>query len=273
VKTPLDWKFHLSMVVAILSVAVPVWLWKADQSSKELSVHVAAQTSLRPSPSVPIPDLKVVVGGQALNEPFVTVLKFHNSGTKPIAAADFESAMLIEGQPQVGVSAAHITDRHPPNLAVSISVANDTCSISPLLLNPGDHFSVALVTANAQPTLRVNARIAGVKSVEVERRVEEVSGKRAAYVKSIVGSALLFAYVCLFVTYREWPRLRLRRRVTLLFGFACAAGGMLLMADALFQGFGLSIWASLAIVLAVMLLGGLFSFLDLDASHSESRPL
>ena len=76
----LDWKFFLTLIIAIASVAVPVWLWQIDLSSKALTLTVKSIAELQTQGISDLDGVQVLVDGKPLASPFVSVLELSNSG-------------------------------------------------------------------------------------------------------------------------------------------------------------------------------------------------
>jgi hypothetical protein len=71
----LDWKFFLTLVFAISSAVVPVWLWQLDRSSKALTLTIKSTAELQPQGVAALDGVQVLVDGRPLRAPFVSVLE------------------------------------------------------------------------------------------------------------------------------------------------------------------------------------------------------
>lgn len=91
-----------------------------------------------------------------------------NNGNVPVLPADFVTPISIEFPQGSHIFGASATDKTPPNLAVSIGGAEYQYAIEPLLLNPGDEFTVQFLVERPESAIplkpTVNARISGVKT-------------------------------------------------------------------------------------------------------------
>jgi len=95
-------------------------------------------------------------------------LHIFNSGNVPVLPADFVVPISIEFPQDGHVFGVSVTDTTPQNLAVSIAGAEHQYEIAPLLLNPGDEFTVQFLVERPESAMplkpTVNARISGVKT-------------------------------------------------------------------------------------------------------------
>jgi hypothetical protein len=91
-----DWKFLLTLLLTLASVVGPVWLWKADLSSKEIELSIKSVVEIQPQGVDQIKGVQLSVDGKSLSVPFVSSLELSNVGSKPILAADFEGPLGID---------------------------------------------------------------------------------------------------------------------------------------------------------------------------------
>lgn len=180
----------LSLIVAIASVVVPLWLWKADLSSKSVSVRVLSQTSLQPETANAFSGLRVTVDGVSLTRPFLSTVEITNDGDRPITQGDYESAIQFKVQPGITVVRAQVASAKPEDLEVKLTWDTQELRMAPLLLNPTDTVRVAILTSGEKPAFTPRARIAGVPQVAVD----DVSSKDPGFrVKAglLIGALLM----------------------------------------------------------------------------------
>lgn len=164
----LDWKFLLTLFATVAGVAVPVWLWQADQSSKSLSIKLATKISIQPKEQGAISGIEISVDGARLVNPHLVVFEIRNNGSKPIPAADFESPVQIITGSETKLVRANITEKMPKDIDASLATDSQGISLKPTLLNPGDTVSVTAITSGDAPTFQSKARIIGVLNVALE---------------------------------------------------------------------------------------------------------
>jgi hypothetical protein len=225
----LDWKFFLTLLVTLASVAVPIWLWQLDLSSKALTLTVRSTAELQPQGVSDLDGIQVLVDGKPVTSPFVSVLELSNSGSKPIVASDFEGSLEICVSLPSTIAKARQTSSTPPSLVPALTLSNGAVHLQPLLLNPGDVVRFALITANGKPHYTAKGRIAGVSDVTVS---DSTAGRqtRRYWLGQAVATLLLSLYMA---SMFEFAWAGLRRRLFLPWSFArgvvSAFGGALIL--------------------------------------------
>jgi len=164
----LDWKFGLTLLITIAGVAVPVWLWQTDQTSKSLSVQLATRISLQPKEQDSISGIEISADGSHLEKPHLVVFEIRNNGNKPIPAADFESPVRIHLVSESSIARASISSKTPKDIEATLLTERQDVSLKPTLLNPGDSISITAITSGAAPLFEAAARIVGVTNVVLE---------------------------------------------------------------------------------------------------------
>lgn len=64
----IKWKFVLPLLVGIAGVIVPLFIWRAEVSSRSVHVRVVSQTPLQPNGAT-VPGITILVDGQKLDSP------------------------------------------------------------------------------------------------------------------------------------------------------------------------------------------------------------
>ena len=163
-----DWKFGLTLLIGFAGVAVPVWLWQADQASKSLSVRMATRISLQPKEQDSLVGIEISADGSRLEKPHLVVFEIRNNGNKPILAADFESPVRIHLISESSIARASISSKTPKDIEATLLTERQAISLKPTLLNPGDSISINAITSGALPLFEASARIVGITSVLLE---------------------------------------------------------------------------------------------------------
>lgn len=95
-------------------------------------------------------------------------LHFFNDGNAPIAPADFIQPVFVEFPQGVHIFGVLTTETTPPNLGVEVTRQDLRFTVKPLLLNPGDTFTLQFLMeppTDFEPvTPTVQGRITGVKT-------------------------------------------------------------------------------------------------------------
>lgn len=173
----LDWKFFLTLLITLVGVAVPVWLWQADQNSKSLSVQLITRIALQPKEQESIPGIEISVDGSRLEKPHLVVIVIQNNGSKPISATDFESPVQIRLESESSFVRASVTNQVPKDIEAILSTERQSVSLNPTLLNPRDEISITAITSGAPPIFNTKARIFGISNIVMEDSTTEKPNK------------------------------------------------------------------------------------------------
>ena len=157
-----DWKYLVMLLLAVAGVAVPVWLWKFDLTAKSLQFRVVSQTSLAPDVSGNLSGLSVTMNGLALEQPYLTLMQLENNGSKPIPTADFESGPELQIDTGKRFVNVEVTKAKPSALVAALKIESTRVTVQPLLLNPGDTLSFAILSSGGKPTFESRARVRSV---------------------------------------------------------------------------------------------------------------
>lgn len=246
------------MTATLAGVLVPVWLWRADLEARSLHFRKLSQTSLQPPDSAKVLDLRISVAGSEIQAPYLTVFELINDGARPVPASDFESPLEIMSKNKAEIVRASITAAKPADLTPTLLVEGGTLKIKPMLLNPGDSVTIAVLTTKDEPAFVSKARIAGVRTVPI------VDVQTKAIAPSGVGFILLAGFICFVaanLVLGAWPTsgVRLRPRASFLI-FMVAASGAAVFLTAVLEVLGIEgFWPLLVAFIACMLLTSLIS--------------
>jgi len=169
------WQF-VGVAVAVLALIVAVAALLLQARRKSLSVTIRGFSPiLASSPPATIGnDLVVTYKGQIVTELSVLQVVITNDGGKAITTDDFESPISVFFKGDAKILKAEVTSVIPRELAPVVSHASEGITISPLLLNPSDTFSISVLLQDLQfrhpgdvfPI--ASARIKGVKKMNFE---------------------------------------------------------------------------------------------------------
>lgn len=183
----------LTLLVTIISVVVPVWIWRADLGSRSLQVRIVSQVLLQPDNAGSIRGLQVAVDGVPLKSPYLSVLELSNDGDKPIPSADFEAPLEIRLADGSTIARAQVTETKPKDIEAFLSSDAQALKVQPLLLNPKDVVTISILTSGKKPEFSARARISGISAVQIN----EDTGKFSRLQKAVL---FFFAALLLFVT-------------------------------------------------------------------------
>jgi hypothetical protein len=264
----LDWKFWVVLATTLAGVLVPVWLWRADLAARSLHFTKVSQTSLQPPANAKALDLTISVEGAELSTPYLTVFELANDGAKPVPSSDFESAIEIVSKNKAQIVRTSVTSSNPPDLKPLVTVEAGAMKIQPMLFNPGDSVTIAVLTTGEEPSFTSRARIAGVQSVPII----EAQNKSGSPVRIVV--VLLVAMICLVagnLVVGGWPSrgIHLRPRSAFVVFMVANIAGAFLMIIGL-EALGVEGFLPLVVVYIVSML--LTSFISDWLNRSKSAP-
>ena len=242
------------LVATLAGVLVPVWLWKADLAARSLHFRKVSQTSLQPPDTAKALELKVSVAGAEIPTPYLTVFELVNDGTRPVPSSDFESPIELVPANKAVIARTSVTGTKPADLAPSLVADALSMKLKPMLLNPGDSVTIAVLTSGeAEPTFISRARIAGVQSVPII----DAQNKTPSPIRSgIILAAALLCLVGANLVIDGWPfqGVRLRPRAVFLIFMVSSTGAALFFTVTL-ETLGLNgFWPLIAAFVACMLI-------------------
>lgn len=187
----IDWKFVVATVATIAGILVPVWLWQADLSAQSLSVRLASSVALQPTETTSVPDIQISIGGVNIKSPFLSTLVLWNDGSKPILASDFELPIELRVGQGMQIVRSSISSVEPNNLKAEIDTDKQSVKLRPLLLNPEDTLTIAIITSGGQPNFEALARIAGISKI----KFEDTTAKKDSWrmVKNLLTALIAFS--------------------------------------------------------------------------------
>lgn len=193
----LDWKFFATLLAALAGVVVPLFLWQFDLASRSISVQLVSSVALQPEAGSTVQDLQVVLDGVRIESPYLSTLQLINDGTKPIAASDFEAPFEIWINKDRQFVRARILSTQPTGIPGSLVSEKGIVKLQPLLLNPEDSISFALLTSGGQPVFEPHARVAGVQKV----LYEDTTTRQKGWPRALLSSALAVLAIVLYMYF------------------------------------------------------------------------
>jgi hypothetical protein len=151
-----------------------------------------------------------------------------NSGNVPIPAEDFERPVVLE----LGANAVplpgtiEVKEAKPAELHPNVSAEGATLIVQPLLLNPGDSFSIAALVRDFSGPLAVDGRVVGVSKIGLGEPNDYKSGRllrttlgaleggAAVLVVGVAGATLAAALWGLRSDHKEHTRIVLESGTT-----------------------------------------------------------
>jgi hypothetical protein len=229
----LDWKFFLTLTVAILGIVVPL-IWQSDLSSKSMELRLSSSTSLEPASK--ILDLQVVLDGKKLETPYSSSLELVNTGSKTVLSSDFDKPIEILIADGAKLVTARITDTTPNDIPAEISLSGNAIRIAPHLSNPKDSISLSIITSGEKPVYSVRGRIAGIQHIPYT----DLTLPKPIYVRylkpvisGVVGWGLLCMVVLFSFVHFNRPAFGVPKVVSLFIGLVSYFGSVQLAGSAI----------------------------------------
>lgn len=190
----LDWKFLVMLVVTLLGVGVPVWLWQYDLHAKSLAVRVVSSVDLHTPQASLLPGLELTLNGEKIDAPALTTIELLNDGSKPIPSADFEGPLELVVANEAKALEAKVATTEPASLSVMLETEPRVVRVKPLLLNPNDKITINILTSGKNPNIAPRARISGVSDVKMETVASSTKSIKKAIFPGIASLAGLMIY-------------------------------------------------------------------------------
>ncbi len=111
------------------------------------------------------PELKATYKGRSIDDATFVTFTFGNTGGAAIKREDFEGPIIfVTNEPKKALEFRIVTS-YPPSLTPKLKIIKEGLELQPLLLNPGDGFTVELFAASNFDLKEVTGRITGVQSI------------------------------------------------------------------------------------------------------------
>lgn len=209
----------LLSVLAVLGVLVPVGLYLLSRSSKELSfIEVASAPVVAGADSL-APLVQVTMDGKVVSSAWVTTLSIRNSGSLPIAVADFEKPLRVRVPADIRILAGRVAEVSPKSLTPIVSHDSVSVFIAPLLMNPDDRFNMVLYTIGGRPIFDLDARVAGIRAPRIVSTGTPMKGRRGLLIAEVLLGMAVYAYLGFFA---QSPRAVVPRLDLVILAFASA---------------------------------------------------
>lgn len=224
-----DWKFYASMLAAIAGVFVPIWLWQADLSAHSLSARLASSVALQPAETTSISDIQISIDGVNIKSPYLSTLELLNDGSKPVPASDFETPIELSVGQDTQIVRARVTSVEPNNLKAELDTNKQSVKLRPMLLNPNDTLTIAVITSGSPPSFSAQARIAGISKI----KFEDTTTKKESWKKAVKYSVITFVAFVLYWVYGAFlirpPTMRFGRALSIITMSTCGLLGAMAM--------------------------------------------
>ena len=204
----IDWKFYITLIATLAGILVPL-IWEMNLQAKSLQFRIASQTPLMPDIPNEVAGLNLSIDGIRLERPYLTVLELTNDGNRPIPVAEYGDSIQLSMSNEARIVRVQVTGTDPKGIQPKLTNDSAIINLSPLLLNPEDVITFAVITRGGTPTFNVNARVAGISEVLIDDRAIR-HNKTKTVIRSLLVTMLLFVYFscALAIWVREYIQLQ-----------------------------------------------------------------
>jgi len=172
----------VAVVLALLTILVG---WRQAQK-KSLSYSIASKINVLDIEDSIKSKVQVTFESKPVQDLYLIVIKFINSGNIPIHPSDYYQPITITFDGLAEILSVEVLDQSPKNLGVVPSHTSQNVEIPKILLNQKDCFDLKVLVTNFQ-NLSIDGRIAGVKAIQ-----ERDSSTLEAYSKVVLTLTAIF---------------------------------------------------------------------------------
>jgi hypothetical protein len=211
-------------LLAIAAIATSIMLYWRGKARKVLAC-AASNTSLVSVRSEAQGKIKVLYEDDPVTGVHLVTFSIANSGNVPILAQDFERPVVVElGAYAVPLPGTiEVKEAKPAELQPNVSADGSTLIVTPLLLNPGDSFSITALVRDFVGPLAIDARIAGVPEIALgERQPDDVTREERLLHRGLLAVAVFLALSAagtslakLLIHHKTHTRIALENGITL----------------------------------------------------------
>lgn len=194
------WQF-VGVILTAIGIVVAIIISMQQRNCKSLSYDIISEFPLFRGDKDLIGLLEVTFNGKAVRSAYSVSILFRNTGNVPILPTDYEQPIIVDFGKKSQVLQAATGNCNPRSVAAGVDPIGGKIMIKPVLLNPGDEFSVRVLVnepdladcphlGEQKVELNLTIRIAGVKDVA---RVFANRTKRAFIWHTQLRNVLIFA--------------------------------------------------------------------------------
>lgn len=177
-------RFGIGTIIGLLSVVLGVLapvVWDLYKTKSALEVRAISNDTLVESPSE-VKGLQISYGKEIIQRLSKSSFEIENTGRSPILAKDVVGKFEINISSSAQILNIVMDEMVPQNLGASaIRSGANTIEIVFPLLNPKDKFGFSLLTAGKDVSFDVNARIVGIKKIDVTNSPMQKASQRKPF--------------------------------------------------------------------------------------------
>jgi hypothetical protein len=183
-------------VLAAVAIGVSVYLSRRGRSRKELT-YAKQVTQLVSIHDEGLGRISIHYEDEPVERAYLIELSLRNSGNVPIVEDDFDRPFTVTFGRATPMT-LDIGETKPPELNPSLEMDENSVSIQPLLLNPGDELTFKVLVRDFDGEATLHGRIVGVRElVDARLQAERAASWRRAFAATPITSwlAALFSVV------------------------------------------------------------------------------
>lgn len=195
----------VSLLIAIGSLCFAVWVSKQPVTlpSKELSCITTSSKSLVLMLNND-KNLKLLYGEREVTKPCITSIIVQNTGAYPITNTDFLQPFSIvfgETDEILSINIGECSNQYIREEIVKNSdFSNQRLNISSFLLNPGEMFTVDIISDGSIPLIRFDQRLEGISKLNlVDNSSKQILLVRKTESANILSIIIMFGLIALII--------------------------------------------------------------------------
>ena len=171
IKNPV-WQF-VAVVIGLIAIIVSVSIYLIGRPVKRLQVQVISNSPLISVNMDLSPQFQILYKNKPVQILSLILLRFENVGNEPIRESDYSEPIRILLSPKAEIGEVTLQETKPEGISFNpIVSSNNQVEIAKALLNPGDQVVLKVLALNNDGTLKIQARIVGIPTLEILSSLE-----------------------------------------------------------------------------------------------------
>lgn len=188
------WQF-IGAILALIAIILIL----VQRKRKALSYKIISNTPLVKIKEDIKGRLQVLFDEKPVENIYLIIIKFINSGNLPIKSADYESPVNLNFNENVQLLTAEVIDTNPKTLEASAKIERTKVLLKPTLLNENDSITIKVLVNQFDGNFSVGGRIIGVKEI---RELTERKWLNSFFIGNI-GGVLIACGIAILLTYMD----------------------------------------------------------------------
>lgn len=147
-----------------------LWVYRAQRTRRELSFGVLSTSALLTIHNSLSSRAQVTLDGVPVTDAHLIVFALKNSGNAPVRPVDFQKPALFRFEAKSRVLSVEIAKRIPNNIEAEVSFDENSATLAPMLLNPGEYLVLQALVSGRDPTVTCDLRVEGISALRQVRR-------------------------------------------------------------------------------------------------------